>query len=184
VSERVEGLAWQVGVWNRISQIYWSEIDRRFASVVDSVLARADLHMGERVLDIGTGTGAVAAKAAVAVGPSGYVLGIDISPEMLALAGRRADRAAVRFHLREGSADNIPVAERSFDVVLTSLTLMYVSTPPGMHSPASQRRCCRSSVSRKLRLPFAQSCGPPPARPATFATQRSSSWECDAKARQ
>lgn len=130
MTELEEGLAWQVGVWDRISQIYWREIDRRFAPVVDSVLARGDLQVGERVLDIGTGTGAIAAEAAIAVGPSGDVLGIDISPEMLALAGRRADQAPVRFQVREGSADSIPAADRSFDVVLTSLTLMYVIDRP------------------------------------------------------
>lgn len=130
MSERQEGLAWQVGVWDRISQVYWSEIDRRFAPVVDSLLARADLQVGERVLDIGTGSGAVAAKAAVAVGPSGDVVGIDISPEMLALAGRRADQGPVRFQVREGSADSIPCADRSCDVVLSSLVLMYVVDRP------------------------------------------------------
>jgi len=93
MSDREEGLAWQVGVWDRISQIYWSEIDRRFEPVVDSVLARADLQAGEHVLDVGTGTGAVAEKAAVAVGPGGHVLAIDISPEMLTLARARADQA-------------------------------------------------------------------------------------------
>lgn len=92
MSDREEGLAWQVGVWDRISQIYASEIDRRFEPVVDSVLARADLQAGEHVLDVGTGTGAVAEKAAVAVGP-GHVLAIDISPEMLTLARARADQA-------------------------------------------------------------------------------------------
>ena len=84
MSNQEEGLAWQVGVWDRISQIYWSEIDRRLAPVVDTVLARADLQAGERVLDLGTGTGAVAEKAALAVEPGGHVLAIDISPEMLA----------------------------------------------------------------------------------------------------
>lgn len=131
MSNREEGLAWQVGVWDRISQIYWSEIDRRFAPVVDHLLTWADLQAGERVLDLGTGTGAVAEKAVLAVEPGGYVLAIDISPEMLALAGRRADQASLKFQLAEGSGESIPAADASFDVILASLALMYVIDRPG-----------------------------------------------------
>jgi len=130
MSDREEGLAWQVGVWDRISQIYWSEIDRRFEPVVDSVLVRADLQAGEHVLDVGTGTGALAEKAAVAVEPGGHVLAIDISPEMLTLARARADQAPRGFQVEEGSAEGIPAADASFDVILSSLTLMYVIDRP------------------------------------------------------
>jgi len=58
------GLAWQIGVWDRMSDVYLHEIDRRFAPVVEQVIERAQLAAGERVLDLGTGTGAVAARAA------------------------------------------------------------------------------------------------------------------------
>ena len=131
MSDREEGLDWQVGVWDRISQIYWSEIDRRFAPVVDGILARADLQAGERVLDLGTGTGAVAEKAALAVGPDGHVLAFDISTEMLALARSRADRAPRKFQVEEGSAERIPTADASCEVILASLSLMYVIDRPG-----------------------------------------------------
>ena len=87
-------LAWQVGVWNGISEIYVREIDRRFAPVVDAVMTRAGLTPGERVLDLGTGTGAVAERAAEVVGPGGYVVGVDISAPMLALA--RAFNSSLR----------------------------------------------------------------------------------------
>jgi predicted RNA methylase len=80
------GLAWQVGVWDRMSQLYWTEVDPRFAPVVDGVIARAALRPGERVFDLGTGTGAVAAEAAAAVGSAGSVLAVDPSSEMAALA--------------------------------------------------------------------------------------------------
>ena len=138
MSNGEEGLAWQVGVWDRISQIYWSEIDRRFAPVVDRVLAWADLQAGERVLDLGTGTGAVAEKAALAVEPGGQLVAIDISPEMLALAGRRADQASLKFQVEEGSAESIPATDASFDVILASLALMYV-----IDRPAAAREMAR-----------------------------------------
>ena len=82
VSKEHEGLAWQIGVWNTISEIYVSQIDRRFRPVTGSVIDRAALLVGESVLDLGTGTGAVAEQAAVAVGPSGRVIALDISPRV------------------------------------------------------------------------------------------------------
>lgn len=126
MGELEEGLAWQIGVWDRMSHVYRREIDQRLEPVVDQVLARAALQPGERVLDLGTGTGAVAEKAALAVGAGGRVLGVDPSPEMLALAGRRADHAPVTFELAEGSGETLPAADESFDVVLASLSLMFV----------------------------------------------------------
>lgn len=119
------GFEWQIGVWDRISQLYWVEIDVRFAPVVDGVLARAGLRTGDRVLDLGTGTGALAAKAAASVAPEGSVVAVDVSPEMLSLAGRRSEGAAAAFELAEGKAEAIPAEDGSFDAVLASLSLMY-----------------------------------------------------------
>ena len=122
-----QALAWQIGVWNGIWQIYVREIDRRFAPVVDGVMSRAGLTSGERVLDLGTGTGAVAERAAEVVGPGGRVVAIDISPEMLRLArGRLAARGWSHVAMQEGRAETIPADDSSFDVVLASLSLMYV----------------------------------------------------------
>lgn len=121
------GLAWQLGVWNRISDIYVREIDQRFAPVVDHVVARASLTAGQHVLDLGTGTGAVAERVAQMVGPQGHVVGVDISPDMLALARRRvAAGGLTNVQLREGRAESLPAADAAFDVVLSSLSLMYV----------------------------------------------------------
>jgi len=126
MSDLEEGLAWQVGVWDRMSQVYRREIDRRLEPVLEHVLARAGLQPGEQVLDLGTGTGAAAEKAALAVGTDGHVLAVDPSPEMLVLAGQRAEQASVRFQLAEGSGESIPAADGSFDVILASLSLMFV----------------------------------------------------------
>src|SRR5262249_42359985 len=83
------GLEWQVGVWDRISQLYVREVDPRFATVVENVVRRGELKPGHRVLDLGTGTGSVAIAAAGLVGPVGYVAAVDISRDMLALTRRR-----------------------------------------------------------------------------------------------
>jgi SAM-dependent methyltransferase len=122
-----EGLAWQTGVWNRISDIYLREIDQRFAPVVEAVIARADLTTNKDVLDLGTGTGALADRAALAVRPNGRVVGVDISPDMLVLARRRAAAHDLdNLELLEGRAESIPVEDNAFDVVLACLSMMYV----------------------------------------------------------
>src|SRR5215468_5368757 len=87
--EREAGFAWQVGVWERMAEVYQQEIDRRFAPIIQRVLDRAMLRPGEAVLDLGTGTGSVAILAATKTGPTGRVMAIDISPEMLNKARAR-----------------------------------------------------------------------------------------------
>ena len=122
-----EAFEWQIGVWNRMSDIYVREIDRRLFPVVEAVIRRAELAHGENVLDLGTGTGAVAARAAPIVGARGQVVGVDISPEMLYLARERmAVHGLNNVVLREGRGENIPADDHAFDLVLCSLALMYV----------------------------------------------------------
>ena len=97
---------WQIGIWDRMSDVYLREIDRRFETVVSGVLARGRSRPGQRVLDLGTGTGAVAAQAAERVGPDGHVVGVDISREMLAQARRRFLEAHLaNVTLQEGRAE-------------------------------------------------------------------------------
>lgn len=122
-----EGLAWQVGVWNRISDIYRREVDPRFEPVVAGVITRGTLRAGEHVLDLGTGTGAVAERASAIVGPSGRVLGVDISPDMLALTKQRLNTSGLaHVDLREGRGEDIPAGAAAFNVVLACLSMMYV----------------------------------------------------------
>jgi SAM-dependent methyltransferase len=120
-------LARQVGVWDRMSDVYVREIDSRFEPVVDGVIARAGLQADESVLDLGTGTGAVAERAAAIVGSGGTVVGVDISQEMLVQAQRRLETSGVTgVDLRQGRAEEIPAESASFDVVLASLSMMFV----------------------------------------------------------
>lgn len=126
-SKNDQGLEWQVGVWNRISELYAQEVDRRFEQVVQAVIELAELKPGERVLDLGTGTGSVAVHAAALVGREGHVIGTDISADMLLLAERRASDMGVKnVEFQEGRAETIRAEDSSFDVVLASLSLMYV----------------------------------------------------------
>ena len=122
-----EGLAWQTGVWDKISNLYLEEMDQRFVPVIEGVIDRAAIRPGESVLDLGTGTGSVALRVACKVGEDGRVIGNDISQEMLGLAARKAKELGItNVEFREGRAESIPAEDSSFDVVLASLSLMYV----------------------------------------------------------
>jgi SAM-dependent methyltransferase len=121
-----EGVAWQRAVWGRYPEIYQREVDPRFVPVVEQVIRRAALALGQHVLDLGAGTGAVALKAAPFVAPDGEVLGVDLSPAMLSVAQQRAvDLGLTNVRFREGRAEVIPAEDDAFHVVLASLSLMY-----------------------------------------------------------
>ena len=134
-----DALAWQVDIWDRISQLYLREVDKRFAPIVEQVIRRAALEPGQNVLDLGTGTGAVALQAAPLVGPIGQVVGSDISSEMLDLARQQAARLNYgNLNFQEGGAEAIQAQDANFDAVLASLSLMYV-----IDREAAARECAR-----------------------------------------
>jgi ubiquinone/menaquinone biosynthesis C-methylase UbiE len=97
------------------------------APIASRVIAHAGLSVGEQVLDVGAGTGIIIELAAPIVGPGGHVTGIDISPEMLSYARKQlADQGLTNVTLREGGAEAIRADDESFDVVLASLSFMFV----------------------------------------------------------
>src|SRR4026208_282923 len=72
--------------------------------------AVADLHEGERVLDLGSGGGIDVLLSAKRVGPSGRVFGLDMTDEMLDLARRNADEAgATNVEFLKGQIEAIPL---------------------------------------------------------------------------
>lgn len=95
------------------------------APVADELLTAATLQPGERVLDVGCGTGLIARRAATAVGESGTVAGVDVAPDMIELARTiPVDGAPTEWHV--GDAAALPFPDDSFDVVLCQMTLMFV----------------------------------------------------------
>jgi ubiquinone/menaquinone biosynthesis C-methylase UbiE len=90
-----------------------------------ALLDAAELHPGHRVLDVACGTGVVTRLTAERVGPDGAIAGLDINPAMLAVARSvPSSGAAIEWH--EASAESLPLADGSFDVVLSSLGLQFV----------------------------------------------------------
>lgn len=83
--------------------------------------AIAALRPGERVLDLGSGAGFDCFLAARAVGPAGYVVGVDMTPDMLARARANAAKSGVaNVEFRLGEIEHLPVADASVDVVLSN----------------------------------------------------------------
>jgi arsenite methyltransferase len=90
------------------------------------------LRPGERVLDVGSGPGLLAAELAQAVGPAGQVTGIDLSDPMLALGQRRcADLGrAGRVSFVKADATALPFADASLDVAVSTQVYEYVANLP------------------------------------------------------
>ena len=80
-----------------------------------------DLQPGEHVVDIGSGAGLDSFVAATFVGPSGRVMGIDMTPEMLAKARANAELVGLRHvEFREGLAEQLPVPDGEADAVISN----------------------------------------------------------------
>ena len=86
--------------------------------------AIAALRAGETVLDLGAGGGFDCFLAAKQVGPSGRVIGVDMTPEMVAKARANASKLdAQNVDFRMGEIEHLPVADRSVDVILSNCVI-------------------------------------------------------------
>lgn len=116
---------WSIsGNWAEIYQACF--VPTIIAPWVERTLALAAPQPGERLLDVACGTGAVTLPAAEVVGPAGRATGLDPSPEALAVA-RSANRwnGGAQIEWREGSAESLPFADGSFDVVTCQFGAMF-----------------------------------------------------------
>ena len=76
---------------------------------------------GERVLDLGSGAGTDSLVAAQMVGPEGQVVGVDMTPEMIAKArASAAELRAANVDFVESEAEGLPFEDESFDVVISN----------------------------------------------------------------
>jgi ubiquinone/menaquinone biosynthesis C-methylase UbiE len=122
----------------------WSSgIHRRLAARLIEIASPLP---GERVLDVGCGTGLVAHLAAERVGTSGEVFGVDIAQRLLEVAGRRASARVRFFHV---PAETLVFSDCTFDVVTIGDALPYLSDPRAALDEAWRvlRRGARIAVS-------------------------------------
>ncbi|MFZ3069510.1 MAG: arsenite methyltransferase [Anaerolineaceae bacterium] len=84
-------------------------------------ISLADLQPGEVVLDLGSGGGLDCFLAARQVGENGYVIGVDMTPEMLSRARNNAERLGLsNVEFRQGLLEALPVENESIDVVISN----------------------------------------------------------------
>lgn len=97
----------------------------------------AEPRAGERVLDVGCGTGIVVRSVAPLVGEDGSVTGIDVNPDMLAVARRVSATSRPAIDWREGDAAALPFDDASFDVVFSQYAMQFF---PDLHAALREMR--------------------------------------------
>ncbi len=90
------------------------------------LVAFAKVKQGQRVLDVGSGTGVVAVTAARA---GAQVSALDLTPELIEVARYNAQLAGVQVDFREGDAEALPFDDASFDAVLSQFGHMFAPRP-------------------------------------------------------
>ena len=89
--------------------------------------AIAGLKAGQTVLDLGAGGGFDCFLAAQKVGPSGLVIGVDMTPDMIDKARRNAEKVEVdNVEFRLGEIEHLPVADNSVDVIISNCVINLV----------------------------------------------------------
>jgi len=95
--------------------------------------AVAELHPGERVLDLGSGGGIDVLLSAKRIGPTGRAIGLDMTDEMLALAQRNAAEAgATNVEFLKGHIEAIPLPADSIDVVISNCVVNLAADKPAV----------------------------------------------------
>jgi arsenite methyltransferase len=102
-------------------------LDKLPASAIESMagtgnpFSLGELKLGEYVIDCGSGAGTDSLIAAQMVGPSGHVIGVDMTPEMLSKARHNALEAGMtNVEFREGYLESLPVPDAWADVVISN----------------------------------------------------------------
>ena len=106
-------------------------------------LDQALIQAGETLLDVGCGTGGVTIPAKIRLGMKGSASGIDPSPEMIAVARRKAQRAGIEIDFRVGVIEALPFPDETFDVVTASMMMHHLPRHLQVQGLAEIRRALR-----------------------------------------
>ncbi|MGS0685629.1 class I SAM-dependent methyltransferase [Nakamurella sp. GG22] len=118
------------GVFDRAADTYDAVGVPWFRPIAARLVDELAVQPGERALDIGCGRGAALFPLAEAVGSTGSVVGIDLSPRMVELTAAEAtDLPQVRVRVGNAVAPDLPPS--SFDVIASSLVLFFLPDPAG-----------------------------------------------------
>jgi ubiquinone/menaquinone biosynthesis C-methylase UbiE len=98
-----------------------------FGPCAKILIQTADPKSGERVLDVGCGTGIVAREVASRLGAPAAVTAVDLSANMLAVARAAAAQDSLTIEWLEGNAEQLPFHDGAFDLVLCQFALMFVA---------------------------------------------------------
>jgi ubiquinone/menaquinone biosynthesis C-methylase UbiE len=126
--------------YDLLLRILWRGSERIYR---EKVVQLAGLGSGESVLDVGCGTGTLAIASKKRVGPTGKVIGIDASPEMIVRARAKAAKAAIDIDFRTAAAEALPFSDATFDALLSTTVLHCL--------PVDARRLCIREMSRVLK---------------------------------
>ena len=136
----------QIAYWNGPAGQRWTDRqasqDVLLAPVSEILIDRARVRAGERMIDVGCGCGATAIALAQQTGPTGHVLGIDISAPMLARA-RQVKPAGLPVEFVLADATVYPFEPASFDLLVSRFGVMFFAEPALAF--ANMRRALRPS---------------------------------------
>ena len=118
--------------YDRVAEVFDRLSDRVSSPMAARLIELAEVRAGERVLDVGTGTGIVARRAARAA-PNLEIVGVDLSKGMLEVAQARTAGAGLTGQVRIGrmDAEHLGLANGSFDAVVSLFALAHFPNPAG-----------------------------------------------------
>ena len=137
----------QITYWNGPGGQHWADRqqaqDILLAPVSEILIARAEAKAGERIIDVGCGCGDTTIALAQKVGPTGHVMGIDVSAPMLTRARQRVPSGMpVDFVLADATV--YPFVSGSFDLLVSRFGVMFFAEPAA--SFANLRKALRPSA--------------------------------------
>jgi SAM-dependent methyltransferase len=121
---------WSLGTYERLAA--------RFAPVQGELIARVGIRDGDRVLDLASGTGEVAVRAAKA---GAKVTAVDIAAPMIEKARRRAEEEGVEIVFDVGDAEYLPYEDACFDAIVSNFGLIFAPDHANVASELARVAC-------------------------------------------